>query len=148
MQGRMVDLQRERAASGERNFTERSTARIFLRQCKSTNQLRRERVYKAIFFQKNRPIHFHINRTKVIRPVEQSKVNQNKSSFASTEINKGYPVVSCRSDSSSEANTCWCHKSNTWSHLKYYMLRVRNNSNMGSQILNMFLIIQTTNLMV
>ena len=38
---------------------------------------------KRLFFLKNRPIHFHINRTIAIRPVKQNQL-----SFPSIEINK------------------------------------------------------------
>ena len=38
---------------------------------------------KRLFFLKNRPIHFHINRTIVIRPVKRNQL-----SFPSIEINK------------------------------------------------------------
>ena len=71
---------------------------------------------KRLFPLKNRPIHFYINSTSVIRPVKQ-----NKSSFSSIGINKPLSCpspLSCRSDSSSEANSSCCHRSNTWSHLE------------------------------
>ena len=49
------------------------------------------------FFLQNKPIHFHINRTSVVRPVKQNQL-----SFPSTEINKPLlpqSIVSRRSDS-------------------------------------------------
>ena len=117
MHGRMVDLQRYKASSGERNFIERTNkASIFLEAVlakehqsnfeeKSTPASK-----KMIFFFKNRSIHFHINSTRVIRLVKGNQL-----SFSSIEINKAplhSPVssspVSRRSDSTTEANSRSC----------------------------------------
>ena len=43
---------------------------------------------KRWFFLNNRPIHFHINSTSVIRPAKQNQL-----SFSSLEINKPLPVL-------------------------------------------------------
>ena len=49
---------------------------------------------KRWFFLKNRPIHFHINSTSVIRPVKRNQL-----SFSSIEINKPLPApVQCLID--------------------------------------------------
>ena len=56
----------------------------------------------------DRPIHFHINSTRVIRPVQENQL-----SFSGIEINKPISVpatVSRRSDSSSEANSSWYNR--------------------------------------
>ena len=81
---------------------------------KASIQFRREREpqhLKGWSFLKNRAIHLHINSMSVIRPVKQDQHwNQQATSYPS--------LVSCRSDSSSEANSsCW-HRSTSWSHLK------------------------------
>ena len=59
---------------------------------------------------KNRPIHFHINITRVIRPVKRNML-----SFSSTKKKTRYfgPqfTVSHKSDSSSKTNSSCCHKS-------------------------------------
>ena len=58
---------------------------------------------KRCFFLKNRPIHFHINSTSVFRPVKRKSLSF--SSFLPQS------TVSRRSDSSSEANSSCCHRS-------------------------------------
>ena len=53
-------------------------------------QLRKESQHQHLkirFFLKNRPMHFHINSTSVIRPVKQKKL-----SFSSIEIIKPLPA--------------------------------------------------------
>ena len=47
-------------------------------------------------------------------------MKSNEASFFSIEINKPLPAPvhsACRSDSSSEANSSCCHKSDAWSYL-------------------------------
>ena len=82
-------------------------------------QFRRERQSqdpKIRFFFENRPIHFNINNTRVIRPV-----NRHKLSFFSIEIENYFlpqSVVSRESGSSSQVNSSFCHKSDACSHLE------------------------------
>ena len=83
-------------------------------------QFRRERKsqhLKQRFFFKKRPIYFQINSTRINRTVKWNQL-----SFLSKENIKPIlaPVYSAwhRSDSSSEANSNCCHKTNTWSHLE------------------------------
>ena len=93
MQSCMVDLQRQRAAWGERNFIERIKAPIFLEAVLVMEKMYEpqsnfeEKDNSSIltdgFFLKNRPIRFHNDSTSVTRPVEQNKLN-----FSSIEINK------------------------------------------------------------
>ena len=94
----MEDLQRQRATSEERNFIEwikaptgkalaggfsnRDNVRVPIQFKESQPQY-----FKIRFLLKNRPIHFYINRNKVIR-----RVKQNQLSFSSTEINKPFPA--------------------------------------------------------
>ena len=57
---------------------------------RAPNQFRRKRQpqhLKRLFFLKNRPIHFHINNTSIIRPVKRNQL-----SFSSIEINKPLPA--------------------------------------------------------
>ena len=64
----------------------------------------------------SRRAHFHINSTRVIKPIKQNKL-----SFSSKEINKPLPAPFYRSrgsDSSSNANFSCCHKSVALSHLE------------------------------
>ena len=77
---------------------------------------RQSQYLKRYFFLKKRPIHFHINSTRVIRPAKQ-----NNSRFSSVEIDKPLdaPVCSvlqirfkCR-----RLFSC-CHKSDAWSQLE------------------------------
>ena len=82
----MVDLERYRATSGEKNFIERFKILIFMDAVLAPIQFRREgqpHHLKRWFFLKNRPTHFHINRTIVIRPVKWNQL-----SFPSIKINK------------------------------------------------------------
>ena len=75
-------------------------------------QFRREgqpQHFKRLFFLKNRPIHFHINRTIVIRPVKRNQL-----SFPALKQTSHFlpqSTVSPRSDSSSEANSRCFHSS-------------------------------------
>ena len=75
---------------------------------------------KRRIFLKNRPIHFHINSTSLIRLIKQNQL-----SFSSIEINKPIPApihsVS-DSDSSSEANSSCCHRSDASSHSDYIVV--------------------------
>ena len=71
---------------------------------------------KRLFFLKNRLINFHINSTRIIRSAKQNEL-----SFSSIKIVKALSfqsTVSCRSDSSSEANSSCFHRSDAWSHLE------------------------------
>ena len=54
------------------------------------------------FFFKCRPIHFHVNSSRTVRPLKR-----NKCSFSSTEINKPLQVI-----------FSYCQKSDIWSHLE------------------------------
>ena len=91
MHRRMVDLQRYRATSGEKNFMERIKAPIFWEavltvEMRASIQFRRESQHQHLkrrFFLKNRPIHFYINSTSVIRLVKRNQL-----SFSSNETNK------------------------------------------------------------
>ena len=66
---------------------------------------------KRWFFLKNRLIHFHINRTIVIRPVKQNQL-----SFPSIEINKPNPL--------SASPTKWSNTLNNWSAVSDELLSV------------------------
>ena len=89
--GSMVDLQRYKATSGERNFIEQSSKFLGCSFSNTDNvrtpiQFRREgspQHLKRWFFLKNRSIHFHINRTIVTRLVKQNQLI-----FPRVEINK------------------------------------------------------------
>ena len=91
----MVDLLRYRVTSRERNFIELIKTTIFLEALIRDNvrvplQNGREsqsQHLKILFFLKNRPVHFHINRTNVIRLVKQKQL-----SFSSIEINQTLPA--------------------------------------------------------
>ena len=70
---------------------------------------------KRLFFIKNRPIHFHINSTSVF-----SQSNETKWVYPALESTSHFLpqcTVSCRWDSSSEANSSCCHRSDAWLHL-------------------------------
>ena len=74
-----------RAISGERNFIEQFNFSN-RNNVRAPIQFRREgqpQQLKRLFFLKNTTIHFHINRTSVIRPVKQNQL-----SFPSIEIYK------------------------------------------------------------
>ena len=106
MHGRMVDLQRYRATSGERNFIERIKAPIFLEEVLATEIMYEPQsnleekvnlsILKDNFSSRTGPIHFHIISTSAIRLVKQNQLN-----FSSTEMNKplSQSTVSHRSDS-------------------------------------------------
>ena len=88
------------------SFSNRDSVRVPI-------QFRRESQphHLKTFFLKNRPIHFHINSTSVIRQVKQDQL-----SFSSIEINKPLlanflpqSTVPCRSDLNSEAHSSCCH---------------------------------------
>ena len=91
-----------------------------MEQCRSPNRISKKKIVQHLkiwFFFKNTPIHFHINNTKVIR-----QVKRNVLSFSRTEIKKPIPapnLVSDTSDTSSEAKSSYCHKSNVWSYLQW-----------------------------
>ena len=72
---------------------------------------------KRWFFLKNRPIHFCINRTSVIRLVKRNQLSF--PALKSTSHFLFQLTVSCRSDSSSEANSSCCQRSNAWSYWIY-----------------------------
>ena len=72
--------------------------------------------FKRWYFHKNRPIHFHINSTSVIRPVNETSWVFPGLKLISHCLPKS--TMSCRSDSSSEANSSCCHRSEAWSYLE------------------------------
>ena len=90
----MVDLQRYRATSGERNFTEPIKATNFRGgsfsnrdNVKAPIQFRRKRQsqhLKRWFFLKNRLIYFYINSTSVIRPVKWNKFFEHHNQHATS----------------------------------------------------------------
>ena len=64
-----------------------------------------------------RPIHFHI--FKSIAPVLLGQSNETNSVFPGLKSTSHFllqSTVPCRSDSSSEANSSCCHRSDAWSH--------------------------------
>ena len=79
---------------------------------KAPIQFRREsqpQHLKRLFFLKKKPIHFHINSTSALKTVKQSSF-----SFPALKSTRHFlpqSTVSCRSDSSSEANSNCCHRS-------------------------------------
>ena len=82
-------------------------------------QFRRESQPKHLkrwFILRNRPIHFHINRTSVIRTVKQNRWVFSASKSTSHFLPQS--KVSWRSDPSSQANSSCCHRSDTWSQLE------------------------------
>ena len=119
----MVDLKRYRATSEKRNFIEPIKASIFLEAVLAIRDGVRVPIQfrwksqcqhlKRWFFLKNRPINFHIS-TSVIR---LDKRNQLSFSNITSHFLPQF-TVSCRSDSSSEANSSCCHRSDVWSHLE------------------------------
>ena len=106
--GRMIDLWRYRATSGEKNFIERIKAQIRFTRENQPQHLKRW------FFLKNRPIHCHINSTCFIRPVKQNQL----AISTSTSHFQPQSTVSHRSDSSLEANSSCCHRSDVWLDLE------------------------------
>ena len=117
--GRFIEIQ---SNFKRKKLHERNQDPHFLRDSYSNKknvrspiQIKREsqpQHHKSLFFLKNTPIHFHVN----------CKTDKIELSFSSIEINKPLPTqstVSCRSDSNSEANSSYCHKSDAWSHLEF-----------------------------
>ena len=115
MHGQMVDLLRYRVISRERNFIELIKTTIFFEALLRDNvrvsfQNGREsqsQHFKILFFLKNRPVHFHINSTNVIRLVKQNQL-----SFPALKSTRHFlleSTVSHRSDLSSETNSSCCH---------------------------------------
>ena len=92
MHGRMADLWRYRANSGERNFlggsfSNKNNVRASIRFRRKSQPQH----FKRWFFLKKRPIHFHINSTSVVGPVKRIQV-----SSSGTEISKPLSVpVQC-----------------------------------------------------
>ena len=86
-----------------------------VRAVRAPIQFRRESQYQHLkrwFFFKKRPIHFYINSTSVTRPVKQNQLIfpalKSRSHFLPQS------TVSHRSNSSSEANSSYCHTSDAW----------------------------------
>ena len=73
---------------------------------------------KRWFFLKDRSIHLHINSTSVIRPVNQNQLKSLFPVLKSTSHFLPQSTVSRTSNSSSEANSSYCHRSDAWSHLE------------------------------
>ena len=98
------------------------------------NLERRQSQYLKIgFFLKNRPIYFHSNSTRVIRPVKQNNL-----SFSRIEITNHFlpkSTVPRRSGSSSKANSGCCHKSDAWSHLRVQNSIISLDSNITDNII-------------
>ena len=94
MHGHMIDLQRYRATSGERNFIEQTNPPIFLENrdnVRALIQFRKEsqlQHLKRWFFLKKRCTHSHINSTSVIRLIKWNKL-----SFYSIYFNKPLPAL-------------------------------------------------------
>ena len=71
--------------------------------------------HKRWFFFKNIPIHFDTKSIIVSKPVKQTSW---LFALKSTSYFLPQSTVSCRSDSSSEANSIRCLRSDSWSHLQ------------------------------
>ena len=72
---------------------------------------------KIWIFLKDRPIHFHMNATSVVRLVKWNQLSFFKIEISTSEFLSQFSV-SCRSDSNSEVSSGCCHRSDAWSHLE------------------------------
>ena len=83
-----IDKEKLHGTKQGSNFSQQFQQQI---QCKSHNPIQKRKdsplILKVVFFFKNRPIHFHINSTSVVRPFKRNKL-----SFSSIEINKPFPA--------------------------------------------------------
>ena len=125
MQDSMADLYRYRPTSGKRNFIEQIKAEFLGYRFSNRDnvrapiQFRREsqpQHLKRWFLLKNRLFHFHISNTSIIRPVKQNQLSF--SGLKSTSYFLPQSTVSCRSDSSLEANSSCCYRWDVWSYLE------------------------------
>ena len=116
--GHMVDLQRYKANSGERNFIEQLKAPIFLEAVLAIGIMQVNlSILKDDFCSRTDPSIFTS-----IEPLLLDWSNKTSWVFPALKSTSHFlpqSTVSCRSDSSSEANSCCYHRSDAWSHLEY-----------------------------
>ena len=93
------------------NFSNRNDVRAPIQFRRESQPL----YLKRWFFLKKWPIHFQISSTSVSRPVKK-KTSGIFLALKSTSHFLPQSTVSRKSDSSSEANSNCCHRSDTWSH--------------------------------
>ena len=124
--GCKVDLQRYRATSGETNFIELIKAPIFLEADLAIEIMQEpqsnleEKVNSSIlkddFSSRTDPSIFTS-----IEPLLLDRSNETSWVFPALKSTSHFlpqSTVSCRSDSSSEANSSCCHRWDVWSHLE------------------------------